>query len=88
MNKLLTLSILGLSVFSTTAFAQEEGEENVDVSYKDKTEIDFEGVEVEGELVKPQGALLLERKKASFNPLIKLRPDFNREMSQSVNDIK
>ena len=88
MNKLIKISILGLSFFSASAFAQEEGDENVEVSYKAKTEIDFEGVDVEGELVKPQGALLLERKKASFNPLIKLRPDFNREMSQSVNDIK
>ena len=81
-----SIILIGLSLLSFSAFAQEEGEATV--SYKDKTEIDFEGVEVEGELVKPQGALLLERKKAAFNPLIQLRPDFNREMSQSVNDIK
>ena len=81
-----SIILIGLSLLSLSAFAQEEGEATV--SYKDKTEIDFEGVEVEGELVKPQGALLLERKKAAFNPLIQLRPDFNREMSQSVNDIK
>jgi hypothetical protein len=87
MNKLMIIFILGLSFLSTSTFAQDEGGD-VEVSYKEKTEIDFEGVEVEGELVKPQGALLLERKKASFNPLIKLRPDFNHEMSQSVNDIK
>ena len=49
---------------------------------------DFEGVEVAGELVKPQGALLLDRKRASFNPLIKLRTDFNQEMSESVNEVK
>ncbi len=53
-----------------------------------RTEIDFEGVEVAGELVKPQGALLLDRKRANFNPLIKLRPDFNEEMDQSVNLVK
>ena len=80
---------LGLTLLSTSVFAQEEvDEEGRRVVYKKETEIDFEGLEVEGELVKPQGALLLERKKASFNPLIKLRSNFDIEMSQSVNDIK
>ena len=59
-----------------------------EVRYREKTEIDFEGVDVEWQLVKPQGALLLDRKRASFNPLIKLRSDFNPEISQSVNEIK
>ena len=53
-----------------------------------KTEIDFEGVEVEGELVKPQGSLLLERKHAKFNPMIKLRTDFDDLMEDSVEEIK
>ena len=61
---------------------------DVKVVYKDTTEIDFESLEIEGELVKPQGALLLERKRASFNPLIKLRTDFNQEMTDSVSFIK
>ena len=67
------------------AFAQDEDRT---VTYKKKTEIDFEGVDISGELVKPQGALLLDRKRASFNPLIKLRADFNPEMSASVTEIK
>ena len=74
-----------LLLITTLAIAQESGQE---VRYREKTEIDFEGLEVEGQLVKPQGALLLDRKRASFNPLIKLRADFNPEMSQSVNEIK
>ena len=67
------------------ALAQDETR---DVKYKSRTEIDFEGVDVTGQLVKPQGALLLDRKRASFNPLIKLRTDFNPEMSSSVTEIK
>jgi len=67
------------------AFAQDEDR---GVKYNSRTEIDFEGVDVSGELVKPQGALLLDRKRASFNPLIKLRKDFNPEMSNSVTEIK
>ena len=74
-----------LLLLTSLALAQDDSRE---VRYKDKTEIDFEGVDVEGQLVKPQGALLLDRKRASFNPLIKLRVDFNPEMSQSVNEIK
>lgn len=74
------------SALSGVALAQDAEEPKV--VYKDRTEIDFEGVEVAGELVKPQGALLLDRKRASFNPLIKLRTDFNAEMSQSVDEVK
>ena len=58
------------------------------IKYKERTEIDFEGVDVTGELVKPQGQLLLDRRKAEFNPLIKLRADFNDEMKASVDQIK
>ena len=58
------------------------------VIYKKKTEIDFEALEIEGELIKPQGNLILERKRANFNPLIKLREDFSVEMTDSVKDIQ
>ena len=74
-----------LMLILNLAFAQDEDRT---VTYKKKTEIDFEGVDISGELVKPQGALLLDRKRASFNPLIKLRADFNPEMSSSVSEIK
>lgn len=87
---LLSLGLLALS--TGTARAQED--DSIDTNsgrkiiYKQRTEIDFEGVNVDAELVKPQGALLLDRKRASFNPLIKLRSDFNTEMSESVDDIE
>ena len=74
-----------LLALPTFAFAQDEERT---VKYKERTEIDFEGLDVSGELVKPQGALLLDRKRASFNPLIRLRTDFNQEMAESVDEIK
>ena len=74
-----------LLLITSLALAQDEDREIV---YKQKTEIDFEGLDVEGQLVKPQGALLLDRKRAAFNPLIRLRTDFDPEMSMSVNQIK
>lgn len=85
LSRFLLVGSLGL--LSTAAFAQDEDDDRK-VVYKDRTEIDFEGLDVSGELVKPQGALLLDRKKASFNPLIKLRTNFDEEMAQSVDEVK
>ena len=76
-----------LSLFIGTAYADEEKNEPV-VVYKQKTEIDFEGVEVEGQLLKPNAAVITERQIAKFNPLIKLRTDFDDEMNATVNEIK
>jgi hypothetical protein len=75
--------MLNLLLIATLSHAEE-----LEIIYKQKTEIDFEGVDVEGQLVKPEGQLITEREIAQFNPLIKLRYNFNEEMSQSVNDIK
>ena len=74
-------------LFSNVAYADENKEEPK-VVYKQKTEIDFEGVEIDGELVKPQGALLLDRKRAQFNSMIKLRTDFDDLMEDTVSEIK
>ena len=78
----------GLLMVSGTAFAQDTNTAGANIKYKERTVIDFEGVDVTGELVKPSGALLLDRRKADFNPLIKLRTDFNLEMKQSVDQVK
>ena len=62
--------------------------EKQSIQYKKQTEIDFEGLEIEGQLVKPQGALIQERPGTKFNPLVKLKTDFGYEIKNSVNDIK
>ena len=74
------------SLIAGTAIAQDD--ESRQVKYKERTVIDFEGVDVTGELVKPQGQLLLDRKRANFNPFIRLREDFNVEMRQSIDEMK
>ncbi|MBM4364874.1 MAG: hypothetical protein FJ102_01565 [Deltaproteobacteria bacterium] len=90
MTKLVArLALASVLVYAPAALAQDEGgDEDRKVVYKQKTEIDFEGLDVSGELVKPQSALVLDRKKAQFNPLIKLRYDFNSEMEQSIDEVK
>lgn len=75
------LLILNLSI----AQAQETDK---NVRYSKRTEIDFEGLDITGEMIKPTGALVQSRQSATFNPLIQIRTDFNPEMSQSVNNIK
>jgi hypothetical protein len=79
--------ILSLTLLPGHAFAGDE-EDDRKVVYKQKTEIDFEDLEIEGILQKPQSALVLERKKASFNPLVKLRTDWNAEIDQSTDEVK
>ena len=65
-------------LFATPALAQdEEAEGDRKVSYKARTEIDFEGVDGSGELRKPNGALLPDRQLSNCHPLIKLRPHLN-----------
>lgn len=80
-----------VAIFLIPNFAIAEDtvvEEDRKITYKQKTEIDFEGLDVKGELVKPSSSLVLERKNAAFNPLIKVRTDWNEEMDQSVDEVK
>ena len=79
---------LVLFMLSGVVYADDTKEEEPKVSYKERTEIDFEGVEIAGELVRPQGSLVLERKRAQFNSMIPLRTDFDDEMDKSVDEIK
>lgn len=65
-----------------------DDDEERKVVYRQETTIDFEDLEIEGILVKPQSALVLERKKASFNPLIKLRTDWNDEIEKNIDEVK
>ncbi len=63
-------------------------DEDTKVVYRKETTIDFEDLEIEGTLIKPQSALVLERKKASFNPLIKLRTDWNDKIEENLDEVK
>ena len=76
-----------LLFFPFSANGQERGD-NDRIVYKQRTEIDFDGVDIQGELVKPQGTLLLDRRSASFNPLIKLRENWNLEIKESIRTMR
>ena len=72
-----------LLILTQLTFAEEPS-----VVYKEKTEIDFESVEIEGNLKKPNQALITENARAIFNPLVQIRLSWTKEMSNSINNIK
>jgi len=74
-----------LLFITSLAIAQEVEPQ---VVYKKQTEIDFEGLEIDGDIIKPDGAIIQERGATKFNPLIGLRTDFSHEMRASINEIK
>lgn len=81
--------LLVVAFFSGFAHADPpEASGDVEIRYRARTEIDFEGVEVEGSLIRPQGSLILDRKKGAFNPLIRLREEFNEEITDSSRLIR
>lgn len=47
-------------------------------------QISFEDADVDGALVKPSGTLLLSRQRATMNPLIQIRDDFDDSMRESA----
>ena len=69
------------------AFAQSP-ETNPSVEYAKETVIDFIGVDVDGEVVKPQISFVTSFEPAREGSLITLRTSFNMEMSQSIDNIK
>jgi hypothetical protein len=82
---MLTLTLLA---FSNVSFAEEPEDVIPTVIYKEQTEIDFGELEIDGKIIKPEGDIVIERTESTFNPLIRLRMDFNPEMDQSINRIK
>lgn len=68
--------------------AAKEGEaaSQPQVIYEQKTVLDFSDVTLEGELARPEGSYLLNRKKARFGSLVELRGDFVPELTKSLDN--
>lgn len=89
------LFTLAVAAPAVQAFAQDttEGEmteidgKKVRIVYKKKEEINFDDVLIQGELKKPQGAYLLNRKKSDFSDMIEERAHFKVELRNSLDDI-
>ncbi len=55
--------------------------------YRKNTVIDFTDVAVEGELTKPEGSYVLNRKETDFDSLIRVRDNFNPELQKSIDNL-
>ena len=77
-----------LAILSAPALAQNKVVQEADKTvFRKKTVIDFTDVTVEGELTKPEGSYVLNRKKTRFNTLIKVRDNFVPELQKSVDNL-
>lgn len=81
----LSLSLLTGILMTANVLAQEATQEADRVSYKKRTVVDFSDVTIEGELTKPEGSYLVNRKKTRFRNLIEVRANFRTELNRSVN---
>jgi hypothetical protein len=78
----------GLLSPAGSAFAQDKVVQEADKTvFKKKTVIDFNDVTLEGDLTKPEGSYILNRKKTRFGSLIKLRDNFNDELRKSSDNL-
>jgi hypothetical protein len=93
MRRLAAVAVVAAAaVWGGQAVAQEKDEvkiiqEEDKTVFRKKTVIDFTDVAVEGELTKPEGSYLLNRKKTNFQSLIKVRDNFNPELQKSADNL-
>ena len=88
MKRLVAGLLLGSALWGGLAFGDEKVIHEADKTiYKKKTVVDFNDVTLEGELTKPEGSYLVDKKKARFSSLIKLRDNFLPELQKSVDNL-
>ena len=92
MKRLICLCLAAAFLLVPAGFAAAQGEfdeEGRRIYYKPKTEIDInEGVTIDGVLKGPGITFIRGADDTVWNPLVKLRLDFNPEMVQSVHELE
>ncbi len=87
----LLVAALGVGVLVAAPRAVAQDEKTVHEAdrtvFKKKTVIDFNDVTLEGDLTKPEGSYILNRRATKFGSLIKLRDNFNPELQKSVDNL-
>ena len=80
------LAVAIMAGLSTSALAQDE---NRQVKYKERTEIDFEKLEIFADKIEGGDIILVDEvgRRPEFS-FIELRHDFNAEMSASIDQVK
>jgi hypothetical protein len=96
MKRLAAVAVVAAALWASPAVGQQQARPQDEVKviqeedrtvYKKKTVIDFTDVAVEGELTKPEGSYVLNRKQTDFQSLIKVRDNFAPELQKSVDNL-
>lgn len=87
MAVLVAVAVAASAAISSPAFAQDVVQEADKTVFKKKTIIDFSDVTIQGELTKPEGSYILNRKKTKFRSLLKIRGDFLPELFNSIDNL-
>jgi len=88
MKRFVAGAVLGSILLGGAAFAEDKVIHEEDKTiFKKKTVVDFNDVTLEGDLTKPEGSYLIDKKKARFSSLIKLRDNFLPELQKSVDNL-
>ena len=66
--------------------SSEEETQKTEVVYEKKTVLDFSDVTLEGELTRPEGSYVLNRRKARFDSLVETRKDFVPELDRTTDE--
>ena len=88
MKRILVATSL-LALWAAPALAQtvKTVQEADRVVVRKKTVVDFTDVTVDGELTRPEGSYVLNKKRTRFNTLIKVRDNFVPELQKSVDNL-
>ena len=68
-------------IMSSTAFAKK-------VQFRKTQDVDFDAVDVDGNVRSPDGAYLVQKRGIDFVPLYKVRKNFDDSIKESVNHVK
>ncbi|MBK7756774.1 MAG: hypothetical protein IPO67_08120 [Deltaproteobacteria bacterium] len=87
--RLLTLALVFVAPSITLAQESTPEVPAPGFQYAERTVVEFDkALELEGELVKPTGQTVLERRTANFGQMIRLRADFDAELADSTRQIQ
>ena len=82
------LLVFSVLFVAGTLCAQDMDQEGRLIKYRQKTVIDFEDIMLEGQIKKPTGSFLSDRKGKQFETLITFKEEFNKELVKSVDLLK
>jgi hypothetical protein len=73
--------VLTMLIMSSTVFAKK-------VQYRKTQDVNFDAIDVDGAVRNPDGAYLVQKRGIDFQPLYKVRKNFDDNIKESVEYVK